>query len=996
MRGSNEVFTSYEAYLERFDFYSTKLFTDAVNGKTGMTYFEALETENASSNDIERIFPEALRGPILRRAQFSEIGRMNDLVDYIFAEFKNDFFPGEEVSVVLDSAETMECVVREKTNFPELRNADGSIQRPGFSRYFVKIKETNEEALLDDGFMKRGRNVFTKQNVRSFLKNCLQREAWIGAPWLVKEYLAQQYRLPMTIPLHLTQEVKTAQIRQQQAAQREAAANKQKKQKSGKIGIDQLLQADIEAQVKEEAARAQIPKYPTEDLEVEPSHNGKSRPRLNFLAPLDGSPSLDTGLRMASMGPLLEVWNAFTVHWDCFGLDPFTFDEFLDAMRFSSTEVSCELLEEIHCAVLKMFVTATGDMDEYLQDSIPSLDADLVSTTDTPEPSEPATPIESTPRSRKSRLSQVQTIVDVPLAGHQAAEMLAAKSWELRISEIDFADGGWQVILVGLLDQLSRSEIWASDVHPILSHLAPADIPATRDTAREQYITLDINHRIAALQILVNLSFCTTVVRHSFEARNEEMTAIRKQKVDTQRRRKDHLKELARLELDRRENNPDAFAEDEEAKKEDIDTPMINGHPTLDESFSTHGVQSDPDDDDEAPSRSLRRSNNARKRKRDEEVVKREADKLEKLSKQKDAQDKVKKYRKILKDIDNAKIKVTDCEVMIEDFDDRLREMNIARMKSLGRDRFWGRWWWFERIGMRVDGRRPSGSSKKNADEVGEGYANGRLWVQGPLDPEREGFIEVDDVEAHAYASRHGMSVVERKTMEEGPEGVRTAQQWGYYDNADDIDAFIGWLDDRGLREKSLKKELMLWREDIVQQTDALRHVLHPEAADDTASAEGDAEDDDKKSGPRTRVSTRNRTYLDTDDVDKRWRCLKWRNTRAATRSGRHCEPLVKPAAPATTTTTGRGSKKGAASARQQALAPPADSPTTAAVPQQRKAASSRSGQSGRGIAKRVAGTRANNELAALFEAEAEMKAAFGEKKAAHAAAVAGSKSTLR
>lgn len=693
MRGSNEVFTSYEAYLERYDFYAQKQFTDAVNGKTGMTYFKALESESTSANDIERIFPEALRGPILRRAQFSEIGRMNDLVDYIFAEFKNDFFPGEEVAVVLDNAETMDCVVRDKANFPELRNADGTVQRPGFSRYVVKIKDTQEPALLDDGFMKRGKNVFTKQNVRSFLKNCLQRDAWVGAPWLVKESLAQHYRLPMAIPAHLTQEAKAAQIRQQQHAQREMTNSKSKKPKLGKIGIDQLLQADIEAQVKQEAAKAHIPKYPTEDLDINPAHDGKSRPRLKYLAPLDGSPSPDTGLCMHSVGPLLEIWNAFTVHWDCYHLEPFTFDEFFDAMRYSSPTVPCELIDEIHCAVLKLFVNQSGDADEHLADNIRIPDTEDSSLDDTPEQSEPATPGEPTPKSRKSRLSHVQTISHHPPSSHtshHALEMIGETSWEQRVVQRDFADGGWQVILVGLLAQLSHSEIWSTQILPVLTHLAPADLPPTRETAQDQYTTLDINDRIAALGVLITLSFCTTQIKNSFDIRSEEMTGIRKQKVDTQRKRKDLVKELARLELDRRENNPDAFAEEEDGiKNEDVDTPMANGHAALDESFSTNGVHSDVDDDeDEAPSRgALRRSNNARKRKRDEENIRRETERLERLSKQKDAADKVKRYKRILKDIDVAKKRVTDCEFLIEEFDDRLREMNIARMKSLGRDR---------------------------------------------------------------------------------------------------------------------------------------------------------------------------------------------------------------------------------------------------------------------------------------------------------------------
>ena len=135
-----------------------------------------------------------------------------DAVNSIFDEFKHDFFPGEEIFATLDTGEQYEGVIREKAKFPMIKAADGSVQRAAFSRYFVRLNSTNsEEALLDDTHIRRDRKVFTKQNLRAFLKNSLQREAWTGAPWLVKEHLATQYRLPMEIPAHLLQEARLLQ-----------------------------------------------------------------------------------------------------------------------------------------------------------------------------------------------------------------------------------------------------------------------------------------------------------------------------------------------------------------------------------------------------------------------------------------------------------------------------------------------------------------------------------------------------------------------------------------------------------------------------------------------------------------------------------------------------------------------------------------------------------------------------------------------------------------
>ncbi|KAG9894058.1 hypothetical protein KCV05_g17723, partial [Aureobasidium melanogenum] len=45
MPKSGEVFADYESYLSRFEFYNRKKFTDAVNGKSNLTFFAAVDSE---------------------------------------------------------------------------------------------------------------------------------------------------------------------------------------------------------------------------------------------------------------------------------------------------------------------------------------------------------------------------------------------------------------------------------------------------------------------------------------------------------------------------------------------------------------------------------------------------------------------------------------------------------------------------------------------------------------------------------------------------------------------------------------------------------------------------------------------------------------------------------------------------------------------------------------------------------------------------------------
>ena len=245
-----------------------------------------------------------------------------------------------------EGSEQLSGVIREKAKFPMIRGPNGEIQRAAFSRYFVRLHHTpNEECLLDDKHIRRDRKIFTKQNLRAFLKHSLQREAWIGAPWLVKEPLAIQYRLPMEIPSHLLQDARLlankvnpaifsqfaqghcssfANFLQQQLLQmkpprkrtknfsqdeynrlkHEEMARMQMQQQVSQHNILCLVQPLMPAQtagatpqqlqqmqnyhqpiasrVEPRAPPPPVIKYPIEDLDIAPKRNGVVRPELEF------------------------------------------------------------------------------------------------------------------------------------------------------------------------------------------------------------------------------------------------------------------------------------------------------------------------------------------------------------------------------------------------------------------------------------------------------------------------------------------------------------------------------------------------------------------------------------------------------------------------------------------------------------------------------------------------------------------------------------------
>ena len=104
------------------------------------------------------------------------------------------------------------CLIREKTKFNALTLRDGSF-RPALARYRVEITANKKHGLdyeqsVESEALTRDRNSFNKALIRAFIKNSCSREAWTGAPWLVKERYARMFRIDMTIPDHLKQKDK--------------------------------------------------------------------------------------------------------------------------------------------------------------------------------------------------------------------------------------------------------------------------------------------------------------------------------------------------------------------------------------------------------------------------------------------------------------------------------------------------------------------------------------------------------------------------------------------------------------------------------------------------------------------------------------------------------------------------------------------------------------------------------------------------------------------
>jgi len=294
---------------------------------------------------------------------------------------------------------------------------------------------------------------------------------------------------------------------------------------------------------------------------------------------------------------------------------------------------------------------------------------------------------------------------------------------------------------------------------------------------------------------------------------------------------------------------------------------------------------------DDAPvsrGRGLRRADDRaaqRKRKREEEQErKREAEAAAKAPKQS------KQFIKLLKDIEKKEQWVKKCEDEIATLDNDLREADCPRTRVLGKDRFWNRYYWFERNGMPYGGL-PDSSTAAAA------YANGCIWVQGPDELEREGYIDMGPEHQNEYKAKFGMTVPERKQQEEGETSIFNARQWGFYSEPEDIQGLLEWLDSRGFNEVKLRKELVNYRDKIVKNMANRKEYLNPSSGSSSASKEDGKKEVETTTTTGKRMSTRTRA-VPTPEPTPQYRCLQWQNTMALRELG-HLHSEQPPAAPA-------------------------------------------------------------------------------------------------
>ena len=753
---TKEWFLTYDEYLKRLDYYNTRKFVCEITGNSCLTFFEAYESEKKEMEIVEKNFPEHLKEPILRHLQFSTVPRIDQLVDDVYTTFKNDYYPGEAVMIRLNDYKNdfkTRCIIREKAKFNAVVDANNNY-RPAYCQYRVSRCDDNVEVVVDENQITRDRTNFTKWFVKTFIKLSVSRSPKIGAPWIVKSKYASKYRIPTELPPELAhfKEKPPAPPRRrtpQPLRPKNSANGKTPEKKFVPIvpngsKLRNILPAPNKGKptiIK--TASPPPPKRTVEEDLSQPLDSLVKRPKPHQLKQLEDC-----------VQEALESWTFLNVYRVPLLLDTFTFDDFLTAMRWNSTNKRCVLLDEIFCAVLSSFMGEKNqdllvtlpeefDMSDFGEDEKEQEvkkevkteektngDGESDAKKEEGETKENGTKVEEDDKEKiedkEENDDDDEEFEDAVVEQHNVEKYLEYRgiSWQERLQKRNFKDGNWQIILVGVLDLVRDIKDYQATINETFETLAPLDTSVTPNAILTQFLTeTSANLRIKILNILCSLLVNSPAIRQYLDKCMSESTDLRRERLEKLREYKSAFE---------RAQNTDKELRELAGAGSSVPSSANNEAQSQQQQQQQQGTPSS----ETIETKKRRRRTGLSKEPTEQELA------ISKINPQ---------YATLLA-ARTAQLKISeDLRIQRRNLEKKIVELDVQRIRYLGKDRLYNRYWWFENNGLPNLGG--SGKSSGGADEDNDGgadededededdeddeflnetYLMGRLWIQGP------------------------------------------------------------------------------------------------------------------------------------------------------------------------------------------------------------------------------------------------------------------------
>lgn len=335
VRFTDEVFRSYEEYLERINLYRQRVWKCKATGKMHLTFEEALVSEHQASEKSHK-FPTEFMEYVLRLVQFSMLN-LNDLVTMIYERLKEYFLEGEELHGRKEDG-VCPCKIL------EIITSNGSCcYKLGWLDKSRKVISTSTE---DPKTLIRKKLPFSRDLLKLFIKESTSQ----NDPWVVHHKLAMEHGISTEPPEEFREkEFKTNKAGSKRMAEMENANTPMSKKKKRNQNADQVQESSQVIQA--ESPKVVRIEYPIDDELVKPSEDDpifseRPKPSRHFIIPME------------NVGDLLMVWDFCSSFAKVLHLSPFSLEDFENAIVYEGIS---DLILELHFAILKLLISDQGE-----------------------------------------------------------------------------------------------------------------------------------------------------------------------------------------------------------------------------------------------------------------------------------------------------------------------------------------------------------------------------------------------------------------------------------------------------------------------------------------------------------------------------------------------------------------------------------------------------------------------------------------------------------
>ncbi|EPQ28067.1 uncharacterized protein PFL1_04394 [Pseudozyma flocculosa PF-1] len=748
------------------------------------------------------------------------------------------------------------------------------------TQYIYRIQLVDDEGSFTGSLMEasadrlsRDRLTFSKTILRKYIRDCVVRDASVGAPWTVKTWLAEKYDIPTRPSDELVQQnesIRDAKLLKRKkllaeaeessakkkaktsAASKKAEATEAKKSAAAeKKRLADEEKAKEEERLKAERERKKQVKYPIEDLDLDPI-----TPReLKFQ--VEGELPRRRQRPIPSRGPAalpvpVAVFEEFMVSYyflvalgKPLSLSVFTLDDYEHALRHSTHEPPCALIAEIHAVLINTIVRDGSHSKDMAPAAIASR-AGAREANGSVAPSENGDSVAG-PSRAGSAFDEIDG--DADGEGDRAAngngtardstvaEILRAarelgRGSEKRLLRVEDGRAGWEAQLAALLARRSSPETCPRLVG-ILSHLTGIQHPEghidgqwiadTYTSVVERYPVLPLEDKIRIINLLCELTVMTKPVKAYFEECEAQVTELRKEKIELGRERKKLAEEREAFEGGQKKD--DAKKEEDHAgEAEDGSTAMPvdeegdEGDDDDDGDSEKDELESSDGDDDDGGGGGGRRGS----RLSTADASDSGSDRFRRPYGSSSRQEKLRE-RAMLREAEEA-ARAASLAKEREAHRAKLAEnkqINAARKRLDDEEaKLWKREEAIEREFRKVllaPRMIPLGRDRFYARYWWfDGVGSTSLVGGGGSVLYQTGRIFVQGPSREEWGLALGERKKEhldaRKAEEIGPEGDLAVDEWGVYTETEQIDELLSWLRVKGHRENHLKSQLLKFR----------------------------------------------------------------------------------------------------------------------------------------------------------------------------------------